>query len=140
MPNFEQRKSTGTSSKGTRSSSAHDMYNWYSLLRPPRYREDVFEVCSVDDKGKKKTTSNSDFTIENVHYRLLLRLNNQEIVPIESIQIWAANKCQEVLNLDKTQEGVALFLVTNLDKLANHKIDKIIFIPENGHNLELTRK
>jgi hypothetical protein len=52
MPNFEQRKLTGpkskgTSSKGTSSSPAHDMYNWYSLLRPLGYRkaEDVFEVC-----------------------------------------------------------------------------------------------
>jgi hypothetical protein len=34
MANFEQRKSTGPSSKGTSSSSAPDMYNWYSLLRP----------------------------------------------------------------------------------------------------------
>jgi hypothetical protein len=59
-------------------------------------------------------------------------------VPIESIEIWAADERQEVLDLDKTQEGVALFLVTNLHKLANHKIDKIIFIPKNGHKLELT--
>ena len=142
MANFEQRKLTGTSSKGTSSSSAPDMYNWCSLLRPPSYREDedVFEVCSVDDKGEKETISSCKFTIENVHYPLLLRLNNQEIVPVESIQIWAANKCIEVLDLDNTQEGVAHFLVTNLYKLANHKIDKIIFIPKNGHKLELTRK
>jgi len=141
MANFEQRKSTGTS-KGTSSSSAPDMYNWYSLLRPPRYHkdEDVFEVCSVDDKGEKETISKCEFTIENVHYRLLLRLNNQKIVPIESIEIWAANKCIEVLDLKKTQEGVAHFLVTNLYRLANRQISKIIFIPKNGHKLELTRK
>jgi len=40
--------------------------------------------------------------------------------------------------LDNTQEGVAHFLVTNLYKLANHKIDKIIVILENDHKLELT--
>jgi hypothetical protein len=122
------------------------MYNWYSLLRPLGYRKDVFKVCLVDDKGEKKTISNCKFTIENVHYPLLLALNNQEqeieqeIMPVKSIQIWAANKCIEVLDLDNTQEGVAHFLVTNLDQLANHQIDKIIFIPENRHNLELTRK
>jgi hypothetical protein len=61
-------------------------------------------------------------------------------MPVKSIQIWAANKCIEVLDLKKTQEGVAHFLVTNLDKLADRQIGKIIFILENGHNLELTRK
>jgi len=135
MANFEQRKSEGTSS-----SPAPDMYNWYSLLRPPRYHkdEDVFEVCSVDDKGEKEKKSNCEFTIENVHYRLLLRLNNQKIVPIKKIEIRAEDECIEVLDLKKTQEGVTLFLVTNLYRLANHKIDKIIFIPENAHKLELT--
>jgi hypothetical protein len=142
MANFEQRKSTGSSSKGTSRSSARDMYNWYPLLRPLVYCEGVFEVCSVDDKGEKETISNCEFTIENVHYRLLLRLNKQEqkIVPLKRIEIWAADKCIEVLDLDKTQEGVTHFLVTNLDKLAEHCINKIIFIPEEGHNLELTRK
>jgi len=140
MPNFEQRKSTGTSSEGTSSSPAHDMYNWNPLLRPLGYSKDVFEVCSVDDKGEKETISNCKFSIENVHYPLLLRLNNQEIVPVESIQIWAADGRQEVLGLEKTQEGVAHFLVTNLDKLADHQIEKIIFTLGKGHNLELTRK
>jgi hypothetical protein len=118
------------------------MYNWNPLLRPPRYHEDedVFEVCSVDDKGEKETISKCEFTIENVHYSLLLRLNDQKIVPVESIQIWAEDECIEVLDLKKTQEGVTLFLVTNLDQLADHEIDKIIFILENRHNLELTRK
>jgi hypothetical protein len=115
------------------------MYNWYPLLRPQGYRKDVFKVCSVGNDGKEKTISNCEFTIENVHYRLLLRLNNQKIVPVESIQIWAENKCVEILDLDNTQEGVTLFLVTNLDKLADHQIDKIIFTLGNGHKLELTR-
>jgi hypothetical protein len=135
MANFEQRKLEGTSS-----SPAHDMYKWLSLLRPLGSCEDVFEVWSVDDKVEKETISNCEFTIENVHYRLLLRLNKQEIVPIESIEIWAANKCIEVLDLDSTQEGVTLFLVTTLDQLANHEINKIVFILKNRHNLELTRK
>jgi len=130
MANFEQRKSKDTSRKGTSRSSTHDMYNWYSLLRPLHYCEDVFKVCSVDDKGEKETISNCEFTIENVHCRLLLRLNNQEIVPIKSIEIWAADKRIEVLDLDNTQEGVVLFLVTNLTKLDERQIGKIIFIPQ----------
>lgn len=135
MANFENRNL-----KVPSKSLAPDMYNWHSLLKPVGYSEDVFKLRSVGKNGEEEAIPKCEFTIENVHYSLLLRLSNGEIAPIKSIEIWRADVCQEAEELGDIQEGVAHFLVTNLDNLADGNIAKITFISQNGLSFELTRK
>ena len=140
MANFENRNL-----KVPSKSLAPDMYNWHSLLKPVGYSEDVFKICLVAENGEEVPINRCEYTIENAHYPLLLRLDKEEldqgeIIPIKRVEIWTAGECQEFMDLGKFQEGFAHFLVTNLDKLATGKIEQIRFIAENNLTFKLQKK
>ena len=120
------------------------MYNWYSALRPLNSSEDIFCATLVVKSSNTNKTEpikieNCEFTIENIHYPLLVILNGQVILPVEKISIITQGETRtEVCSRDN--EGLTLRWVEYLRQLGTGEITKIKLLLEHGLEIELTKK